>query len=158
MTQTQTIFTSAKGMSDQEYTPAPQMILTDQAGNWRPSVIKRLEELLRLENGWDGYNGIPISLENAIFALRMLEAVCTPETPAPQIIPGADGDLQIEWHTLQGDLELHVQAPNKVEAWFCRTGQDSEGEERPLTFVFYTVAEWVKIITETPIASSATTT
>jgi len=155
MTRNQTISTSTDRVSGMKVVPIPRMTLNEPAGEWRDSVLKRLEELIRLEIGWDGYQGKPVSFENATFALRMLEAVCIPETPAPQIVPGAVGDLQIEWHTLNGDVELHVRAPNKVHAWRHMVGHKQDGEEAQLTNVFFSVATWVKEVTESSIAPSA---
>lgn len=129
--------------------------ITDVVGVWPPEVIARLEELVRLEQGWDGYDGRPVSLENAVFALRMLEAICRASTPSPQIVPGPGGDLQLEWHTLRGDVELLVRGPNSVRAWYCMANADDDGVEVELTNDFTTVAEWVKAVTEPAIAARA---
>lgn len=119
---------------------------------WREVVMKRLEELLRLDRGWDGYRGEPLSLENAAFALRMLEAVCGPDVSPPQLVPGPSGDVQIEWHTLKGDIELHVLAPNRVHAWRQLVGCDEDGESLDLTVDFGSVAAWVRAMTEPDLA------
>jgi len=136
--------------------PKPRISLTEQPDSiWRASVKKRLEELIQLKHGWDGYQGIPVSLENVLFAFNMLEKICKWNTEAPQIVPGYSGDLQVEWHTLNGDLELHVEGPNKVNAWFWNIQDESDGEELLLKNDFSKVAEWVKAITGSPLASSA---
>src|SRR5262245_40168454 len=93
-----------------------QIAITEIDGEWKASVKQRLEELIRLEEGWDGYVAFPVSFETAVFALRMLESICGPNTPAPQIVPGLTRDIQIEWHTHHGDIELWVQSPNNVHA------------------------------------------
>ena len=64
-------------------------------------IKKRFEEIMWLKPGWDGYKGVPVSSENAYFSLNLLRSICKINTPIPQIIPGANGDLQIEWHTLR---------------------------------------------------------
>lgn len=133
-----------------------RILIADKVSEWTPEVTDRLEALIKLPYGWDGYQGQPVSFVNANFALQMLNNICGLETRAPQIVPGAAGDLQIEWHTLQGDIELHVKGPNNVHAWRAVTGGDSEGEELDLTVDFAIVAVWVKDITEPPIAASAT--
>lgn len=133
-----------------------RIFVTEIVSEWAKAVTDRLEELIKLPHGWDGYQGRPISFVNAYFALDMLSNICGLETRAPQIVPGASGDLQIEWHTLQGDLEIHVKGPNNVHAWCAMTGDDPDGEELDLTIDFAIVAQWVKEITEPPIASAAT--
>jgi hypothetical protein len=127
--------------------------ITEVVTTWHTEVIRQLEELRRLEPGWDGYKGLPVSLENAWFALRMLEATCRVNTPSPQIVPGASGDLQMEWHTVHGDVELLVRGPNSVRAWYCVAGTETDGVEVELTNDFTTVAEWVKAVTEPAIAA-----
>lgn len=129
------------------------MVFEDRQG-WLDAVFRRLEELVRLDRGWDGYEGAPVSFETAVFSLQLLQAVCGPKTPAPQLVPGSSGDMQIEWHSLKGDIELHVLAPNTVRAWRSLV-HDEEGECLNLTFDFGTVAKWVREITE-PERATAT--
>ncbi len=129
-----------------------RLVVFEPSHDWRESVMKRLTELVRLEHGWDGYVGEPVTLENAAFALRMLEAVCGPDAAAPQLVPGASGDLQIEWHTVKGDIELHVSAPNRVHAWRLLVGANGDGESIDLTINFGTVAAWVTDLTEPNLA------
>ncbi|OWY28490.1 hypothetical protein CEJ42_14760 [Herbaspirillum robiniae] len=106
-------------------------------------VSDRLEKLIRLEHGWDGYRAEPVSFDNASFALRMLEKICPSDSPTPQIVPGRNGDLQIEWHTETGDIELHVRGPNDVHAWRCIQGDDEDGFEMNLTNDFIEVSRWI---------------
>jgi hypothetical protein len=125
-----------------------RLIVAEPEHDWRLDVISRLEELVRLPRGWDGYAGEPVSLLNANFALRMLEIICSPKTQVPQIVPGSSGDLQIEWHTPSGDIELHVRGPNDVLAWH------GDGQELPLTNNFIDVAAWIEDL-ERPSAAAA---
>lgn len=129
--------------------------LNEPHTKWLDPVLGRLQELLRLHQGWYGYNGVAVTFANAYFTIRMLEATCGPNTPVPQIVPGVAGDLQIEWHTLKGDVELHVRTPNVVHAWSSVEGRHPEEEEISLTNDFSLIANWVKEITESPIAASA---
>lgn len=136
--------------------PSRLLVITNvQPGNKK--VQERLQELIRLEPGWDGYYGAPVSFDNAVFALRMLETICNAQTPAPQIVPGSEGDLQIEWHTLEGDVELHVKGPNDVHAtrWLCEQEQE---DQISLTNDFLTVAVWVKDIAEFSIGAKTSAT
>ena len=121
----------------------PASRLSASAHPWRATVVQRLEELVRLEQGWDGYEGDPVSLDNAVFALRLLEATCSADTPAPSIVQGSGGDLQIEWHLRKGDLELYICEPYAVNAWRAFVGGDPEGEELDLKDDFSIVAQWV---------------
>ena len=134
----------------------PARILIDAPGHdWWPHIENRLGELLRLEVGWDGYCGIPASRNNVYFALNLLRSICWNGTPAPQIVPGSNGDLQIEWHTEKADIELHVRGPNDVGAWRATQATGHEGEEIQLTNNFIELADWTQELTETHIASVA---
>jgi hypothetical protein len=130
------------------------MFMSDIVAGWRDAVNDRLEQLICLEEGWDGYAGIPVSFVNAKFSFHMLESICRPDTPAPQIVPGPSGDLQIEWHASAGDIELWVRGPNDVHAW-RGISETQECEELNLTTDFSAVADWVKQITEPRIAIAA---
>ena len=105
---------------------------------------KRLEELTQLEFGWDGYRGKPVASSNAQFALDMIESIFEGEQiNTIQIVPGINGDLQVEWHNLKGDIELHVKAPNVVSALRLILNGDPDGEEIDLTNDFTIVKKWV---------------
>lgn len=133
--------------------PQHRLMISEADGVWHAAVVARLEELVHLEHGWDGYNGRSVSLDNAFFALKMLEATCREDTPAPQIVPGSNGDIQIEWHTMRGDVELLVRGPNSVCAWRYLVGADEDGEEMELTNDFLAVAMWIKNVTEPEVAA-----
>ena len=135
-------------------TANPKLMIIQPNFEWRKAAEERLEKLVRLHVGWDGYSGQPVGLQNAIFALHMLDAMCGPSAGSPQFVPGVDGDLQIEWHTLRGDIELHVIEPNHVRAWRSLVGAPSHEEEVELTNEFSKVAAWVQEITEPPRANA----
>jgi hypothetical protein len=76
-----------------------------------------LENLTRLPVGWDGYKAPPVSRENADAALALLGKFLDVGMPPPQIVPGVDGDLQIEWHIRNLDIEIHIVQPGLVRVW-----------------------------------------
>jgi hypothetical protein len=121
---------------------------------WQCIAKNRLQDLIRLREGWDGYEGFPVSFETAMFAYEVLGSICAPDSPAPQIVPGSSGDLQLEWHLDRGDLELWVKAPNNVHAWFfsADTGEDAEVD---LTTNFQIAAQWLRDITTEPTIAIA---
>ncbi len=95
-----------------------------------------------------------MSFSYASYALRLLEAVCGERAPEPQIVPGSSGDLQIEWHTPRGDIELHVRGPDDVLAWHRDSNTGPEGEEVALTNNFLVVVRWIEHLTEQSRARS----
>ena len=131
-----------------------RVVVSSPRRDWSREVTCKLNELTALRRGWDGHRAKPVSFDTAHFALKMLESICREEAPAPQIVPGTGGDLQIEWHTDHGDLELHVLSPNNVRAWFAPI-DDAEGSETALTNDFTEVARWVHELTEPAFAGAA---
>ena len=129
--------------------------ITNLSQTWLDPVIKRLNELVGLRLGWDGYKAIPVTFENAFFAIEVLKVCCGVNAPTPQIVPGVSGDLQIEWHLENGDIELHILAPNAVHAWHADEHTGFEGEEVSLTTDFTTVVRWIENLTEPTRAAVA---
>jgi hypothetical protein len=132
-----------------------RLIVSETQTDWRASARSRLEDLIRLELGWDGYNAPHVSLESANFALQMLSAICPPDAPVPQIVPGSRGDLQVEWHTPGTTIELHVKSANAVTAWRESETHAPDGEEIELTNDFLRVSGWVREMLEDMRAADA---
>ena len=132
-----------------------RLVVSQPNRAWRAGAVHRLNELCCLLKGWDGYHSDPVSFETANFALRMLDVACPSEGPTPSIVPGPNRDLQVEWHLANGDIELHVRAPNDVQAWRLSDRTDEDGEELALTNDFTLVAEWIKELSESALASHA---
>lgn len=124
--------------------------ITEPVSEWRRPVLKRLEELVQLPRGWDGYRAGPVGMDIAVFALSMLEKICDDDAEVPSIVPTADGEIQIEWHTHGGDVELLVRAPNDVLAWRASASTTEEGEELALTNDFTDVPDWIREILGDP--------
>ena len=119
---------------------------------WVGRATERLSQLTRLDLGWDGYKAKPVTQENVAFAKSFLFSVMDDAQPSPDIVPGTQGDLQIEWHTSKGDLEVHVIRPNLVRAWVNFVDDDRE-RELPISNDFRIVSEWLSQIKETEIAA-----
>ncbi len=85
-----------------------------------------MNELMRLPLGWDGHDGRPVDFDVADFAVQFLLQTLEPNGPAPLVVPTSYGGLQLEWHEQEIDLEIEVEAPNRIFVSF----EDREsGEE-----------------------------
>jgi hypothetical protein len=111
--------------------------------------MRRLDALVKLPKGWDGYAGRPVSFPTANFAVSVLEAIMPPGAIAPQIVPGAAGDLQLEWHAPHGSIELQIFAPNRGTAWRLVNGAE---EEVNVTIDYGLVADWLVQFMEFSVA------
>lgn len=129
--------------------------LTDPNINDWEDVKNRLSELSRLPVGWDGYNAGPMRFEVGYFAAEIIRNVCDQNTQhSPSIIPGSNGDVQVEWHHNGNIIELHIRNPYDVVAWRTNESLGENGEELYLTTDFTVVSSWLRDFAETAHADS----
>ncbi|AYE84849.1 hypothetical protein [Sulfitobacter sp. D7] len=114
---------------------------------WFEELEDRLNELTALPRGWNGYDGAPVSFTCAQFAAALIERLFCANVPAPQLVPGDDGTLQLEWHINGFDVELDVLAPYEVNAsrFDHLTGEDEEIEVQA---DFTALTEWMSQLGE----------
>ena len=110
---------------------------------WSRVSKDRLNELIRLKTGWDGYRASPLNFHIAMFALQLIDRLYVEGVSCPGLVPGADGTLQIEWHENQYDVELDILGAYYVKAYrYChRTGVE---EEYTLTNEFGVAWGWIQ--------------
>jgi hypothetical protein len=68
----------------------------------------RLNALLRLRLGWDGYRAQPLSMDAVEAAVDVLFGMADDLSLPPQLFPLPDGGIQMEWHADGEDLEIEV--------------------------------------------------
>ena len=137
---------------------AARTIVQHNAESWMKPVSSRLEELVRLPFGWDGYDGMPVRLETSYFVVNMLRSICPGNMPAPQLVPGQGGDVQVEWHALHSSIELHVLRPNQVTAWRTTPELGDDGEEGSLTNDFSIIVGWIRELYQGPLIAAVAAT
>ena len=76
--------------------------------SWILEAVDSLNSLLALEENWDSYCARKASPEAAFAAITLLHHVMDEQTPAPSIIPTPSGNIQLEWHRSEIDLEVEV--------------------------------------------------
>ena len=119
-----------------------RVIVNGDRSNWNNTLKQRFDELTALPEGWDGYRGRPVSFACAQFAALVLERLCLSRVPAPALVPGSDGTVQIEWHLNGYDVELDVLGANRVVAYRYEIDTAIE-EEIELENDFTVVMEWL---------------
>lgn len=117
-------------------------------GQWYSAVVGRLNLLTGLEQGWDGYSAKAIQFSTADFALEVLKVLSADDTPLPDIIPGSGGELQLEWHTEDRDIELRIFSPFDAVAWLHYPSKPDDDKEVALTSDFAEVGTWLSDIVE----------
>lgn len=65
--------------------------------NWIIPACVQLFLLQKLPDNWDSYGGVALQARHRDAALRFLGLVMSDEIPMPDIVPLADGGVQLEW-------------------------------------------------------------
>jgi hypothetical protein len=109
---------------------------------WISDLRERFDEITSLPKGWDGYDGRPVTFNTAQFAANLIERLSIDGVPSPNLVPGSDGTVQIEWHRNQYDIEIDVLGPYEVVA-FRRDQRTGNEEELELQMDFTALAGWI---------------
>lgn len=109
------------------------MVSTEMApaAPWNVKLSKNIERLRNLSRGWDGPRSLPInaSLLNRVSALiREALAPLGTNACAPFVVPLPSGGVQVEWHTVRGELEFEFAANGTASIWVRDHGTDHEFE------------------------------
>lgn len=124
-----------------------RVIVHGYQSDWSLALRDRLDELTSLPVGWDGYNGRPVSCQTAHFVINMLERLCQDGVPAPHLVPGSDGSLQVEWHRNNYDVELDVLGPQNVVATRYNLLTDEE-VILEIQNDFAEVVDWIRALSD----------
>lgn len=110
--------------------PLPDLVHMHEPA-WQESVVRQLEDLSALDEGWDGFRAGPIRRDVITFAVRVLESIMRPSTPPPHITPMSHEGLMLEWHRNGFDLEIEIEKPGQLWMSLEDTVEGIE-DERPL--------------------------
>ncbi len=116
---------------------------------WLVSTYDRISELVRLPLGWDGHDGRPVNFDVAAFAVQFLLQTLEPDGPAPLVVPLSYGGLQLEWHERGIDLEIEVEAPNRIFVSF-EDRETSEEFEQEFSTDYTEVTRIMRILALRP--------
>lgn len=124
-----------------------RVIVPHLNSTWAKTINDRLTELTSLPVGWDGYAGQPVSFPCAYFVANMLERLCQENVPAPSLVPGSDGSIQVEWHRNMFDVELDVlDAQNIIATRVNRLNGSEEVVE--IQNDFSEIVDWISAISD----------
>lgn len=82
--------------------------LPNNSSKWSVELLPRLEELINLYIGWDGYSAYPLSEESAYFCIEILDILYNENIETPQLILNDKQSIDIEWHNYGYDLEINL--------------------------------------------------
>ena len=86
-----------------------------------------VDELAKLDPGWDGYDGVPVLPRVAEHALHLLKAIGAHTQIIPDVVPLSNGGLQLEWYVGIHEIEVEI-APDCA----TRLHRDFTGDGIPI--------------------------
>ena len=119
---------------------------------WMFDLQERFDELTSLPVGWDGYIGRPVTFSCAFFAANLIERLYVVGVPPPQLVPGGDGTIQLEWHRNKFDVEIDVLAPCEITA-IRRDLRTELVEELELQTDFTALTSWIADLQDFNVSS-----
>lgn len=100
---------------------------TSEIPPWVKQVGQQLQELHELGPNWTGYRASPVQDRLIETAFSDVLAAVMPDGGAvPQVVPRADGGLQIEWH--HGGWDIEVTLDPLGEIWVDASSVDGDEE------------------------------
>ncbi|HEX9633832.1 MAG TPA: hypothetical protein VGA02_15325, partial [Gemmatimonadales bacterium] len=96
---------------------------------WLYPALHSLQRVMHLPEGWDSYGGKIIDDDVVARAAEVLVTLPLPaEAPAPSVVPGSAGSLQLEWHEAGVDVEIHISAIGQVSVFLSESESGPEFE------------------------------
>lgn len=90
-------------------------------GGFRPAYVDPVQwcinQLRRLELGWDGGRALPITYEAAEMTVQVIFDILDNDSALPQFFPLVDGGIQIEWHAAGNDVEIEIEGVGGIHAY-----------------------------------------
>jgi hypothetical protein len=71
-------------------------------------AVGKLNQLLRLERGWDALGATQVSETASVSAILWLDLLAEDDTFSPQIFPLSNGGVQVEWLAGGESLEIEI--------------------------------------------------
>jgi hypothetical protein len=91
-------------------------------------AVQDLIQLSELPDGWNSYRAKKIDKANIAAALLFLLNHLTPESSLPHVVPTVRGGVQLEWHTLNGDIEVYISGSTDISFFADTLCSDGEFE------------------------------
>ncbi|MCY3820355.1 MAG: hypothetical protein OXH52_13490 [Gammaproteobacteria bacterium] len=92
--------------------------LSNMSPLWERGALSQLASIIILEKNWDSYGANPIEWSRVYQTFDLLHSVMDHDTPAPVLVPMTSGSIQLEWHTLDIDLEVELLSNTSIAVWY----------------------------------------
>jgi len=104
------------------------IVFEQKPAQWFMPLLDRICELGELPLNWDSYDGLPIDLRTATFAVIVLFESLSKSDLLPSVVPTSCGGIQLEWHEGGVDLEIEILSPSTIEMSFTDGERDEDFE------------------------------
>ncbi|MDX3528048.1 hypothetical protein P1P75_16795 [Streptomyces sp. ID05-39B] len=92
------------------------------------AAVDKINNLLALPEGWDGFRAGRVTVDAAIAMLHALLAVMDRGSLPPQFFPLPDGGLQAEWHVSGSSIEIEVSGDGRSGCALADGETEAESE------------------------------
>ncbi|SRR6266511_3041118 len=119
--------------------------LTGDTAEWVLEAARKLEALGRLRTGWDSYGGLPLNRGARWLTLSVLGWLRREDLPAPAVVLGSRGSVQLEWRAKGKELDVELGNDNTFEfVKVLQSGEIQEGATRyGLSEKLQELAQWL---------------
>ncbi len=83
--------------------------------DWTIQAAQKLTELGRLPHGWDSHGGLPLSARAGQTVEQAIEILKHRDLPAPGVVLGPCGNVNLEWRLNGRDLEINFEDSGAIE-------------------------------------------
>lgn len=113
------------------------------------TAVEALIDLLALPPGWNSYSAKPITAENAKTTIRILASLLDEKILPPTVVPRVKGNIQLEWHTKNVDIEVYIDSPETI-SFFAEDVETGEVVEASLAGREEDLKKWLRRAPENP--------
>lgn len=85
---------------------------------WLHATEQSIEALRALAQNWNGYQAPPIPTTLVDSAKEAVRELATLAIQAPEVTATNAGQVQLEWHSANGDLEIRVVGPQNFNVTY----------------------------------------
>jgi hypothetical protein len=111
--------------------------------SWLEPVVRRMNYLLNLKEGWDSYGARPINIMSAHAVIRFISLFGV-GVATPDVFPLANGNLQLEWDSENGSVEVEVASSGRV-SFVASQGDGDHAERADISFDIFQIDCFQKV-------------
>jgi len=114
---------------------------------WYRQTVSDLYAILALDSNWDSYGAKRINPNTARAVDELLLDIMHPQSPAPQVVPAANGNIQLEWHLGGIDLEIEVESLSTAFVYFNDRRDEIPEWDGEIKYDLSTLVQYINLLT-----------